>query len=128
MRLSARLICLAALTAASPLVLAGNLYQWKDAQGVTHYSDRPPSDSDLKGRRIDARDSLARGETPAVAAPAESPQCTTAKLNQKLLAGNAPVRKAGADGKPGEVLGEEERGSQRALADAAIKAYCKPAG
>lgn len=34
---------------------------------------------------------------------------------------------AGADGKPGAVLDQDARATQRNLADAAVKAYCKPA-
>ncbi|HMV17152.1 MAG TPA: DUF4124 domain-containing protein [Zoogloea sp.] len=30
---------------ASPLVLAQSIYSWKDAAGITHYSDTPPADS-----------------------------------------------------------------------------------
>jgi hypothetical protein len=33
----------------------------------------------------------------------------------------------GADGKPGAVLSDAQRASQRELADAAVKAYCTPA-
>ncbi len=127
MRLSHCLILSALL--ASPLASAQSMYQWKDAQGVTHYSDVPPPKSTLQGKQINAADALARGSAPATAqaAPAESAQCSSARLNQKILANSAPVRQMGADGKPGAVLNDSERAGQRDLADAAVKAYCTPA-
>ncbi len=126
MRLSTCLILSVLL--ASPLAHGQSLYQWKDAQGVTHYSDTPPAGRKLEGKQINRADALARGEAPAgaEAAPVESAQCASAKLNQKILANSAPVRQMGADGKPGAVLTDEQRASQRSLADAAVKAYCTP--
>ncbi len=127
MRLSTCLILSALL--ASPLACAQSLYQWKDAQGVTHYSDVPPPKSNLEGKQINAADAQARGTAPATAqaAPAENAQCASARLNQKILANAAPVRQMGADGKPGAVLSDSERVGQRDLAEAAVKAYCTPA-
>ncbi|TAA28738.1 DUF4124 domain-containing protein [Pseudoxanthomonas winnipegensis] len=126
MRLPTCLILSALL--AAPLAHAQSMYQWKDAQGVTHYSDTPPPKSNLQGRQINPADAMARGEAPASAkaAPAENAQCTTARLNQRILSNNTPVRQAGADGKPGALLTDSERASQRELADAAVKAYCTP--
>jgi hypothetical protein len=114
---------------ASPLASAQSLYQWKDAQGVSHYSDVPPPKSSLKGKQINAADTMARGGAPATAqaAPVENAQCSSARLNQKILSNAAPVRQMGADGKPGAVLSDSERTSQRDLAEAAVKAYCTPA-
>lgn len=126
MRLSACLILSALL--ASPLACAQSMYQWKDAQGVTHYSDVPPPKSSLKGKQINAADAMSRAgdSAGAPAAPTENAQCSNARLNQKILANAAPVRQMGADGKPGAVLNDSERASQRELADAAVKAYCTP--
>ncbi len=127
MRLSTCLIVSALL--ACPLASAQSLYQWKDAQGVSHYSDVPPPRSSLEGKQINAADAMARGTAPATAqaAPAESAQCSSARLNQKILSNSAPVRQMDADGKPGAVLSDSERASQRDLAEAAVKAYCTPA-
>ncbi|MET0281724.1 MAG: DUF4124 domain-containing protein [Steroidobacteraceae bacterium] len=128
MRRPVHLSCLLVLALAAPLASAQNMYQWKDASGVTHYSDTPPAGRELEGSRINARDSQARGTAPQTAAPqAESPQCAQAKLNQGILRNSAPVQQLGEDGKPGKALSPEERTSQLALADAAAKAYCKPA-
>ena len=44
MRLPSRTcLLLAAAACASGPALAGNIYKWKDANGVTHSSDQPPS-------------------------------------------------------------------------------------
>lgn len=128
MRLSTCLLAWALL--ACPPALAQRLYQWKDAQGVNHYSDVPPSGSRLQGRRIDAADALARGAMAgsAQAAPAENAACSSARLNQKILSDPAPVRQMDADGKPGAMLSDSQRSSQRELADAAVGAYCTQSG
>jgi hypothetical protein len=115
------------LAGACTTALAGKIYQWKDAQGVTHYSDSPPPEGKAKDRQIDNR-----GE-PAPAAIAagksvENPMCTTAKRNLQVLSGKAAVQQdSDGDGKADKTLTEDDRGSQRNLAEAAVKAYCTPA-
>lgn len=102
---------------------AQKVYQWKDAKGVTHFSDSPPPGQQYKDRRIDNR-----GEPIPEAAAGkvvDSPQCTTAKLNASLLAGNSALQQdTDGDGKPDKILGADDRTNQRALAEAAVKAYC----
>lgn len=114
------------LAGACAPVLAGTIYQWKDAKGVTHYSDSPPPNQRVKDRRIDSRgEPLA--EATAVGKSVENPQCTTARLNLQILAGNTGVQQdTDGDGKPDKVLGEDDRATQRELATAAVKAYCTP--
>jgi hypothetical protein len=114
------------LAVACAPVLAGTIYQWKDAKGVTHYSDSPPPNQRVKDRRIDSRgEPLA--EATAVGKSVENPQCTTARLNLQILAGNTGVQQdTDGDGKPDKVLGEDDRATQRELATAAVKAYCTP--
>ncbi len=124
----------------SPFLLAGLLlvanagaqstqvYQWKDANGVTHYSDSPPPPgAKAQDRRLsDSRRTQA--DTAASAPPADSPQCTSAKLNLSILSNNKQVRQdTDGDGKPDTVLAEADHANQKALAEAAVKAYCKPA-
>ena len=59
---------------------------------------------------------------------ADSPQCTTARLNASLLSGTSAVQQdTDGDGKPDKILGQDDRANQRALAEAAMKAYCAPA-
>ncbi|MFA4615791.1 DUF4124 domain-containing protein, partial [Xanthomonas perforans] len=82
--------------------------------------------------RKEARELAARSGAAAIAAAEtaapESADCLTARRNLELLSGKGEVSMAaGADGKPGAVLDQEARATQRNLADAAVKAYCKPA-
>ena len=120
-------LALLLLASACTSALAQKVYQWKDAKGVTHYSDSPPPNQQVKDRRIDNR-----GEPIAEAGVAgksvESPQCATAKLNLRILAGtNAVQQDTDGDGKPDKTLGDTDRANQRELATAAVKAYCTPA-
>jgi hypothetical protein len=115
------------LCAASALAQSTQVYQWKDAKGVTHYSDSPPPPgAKAQDRRLGNQRAL-----PAVAAeaaPADSPQCTSAKFNLAILSNNKQVRHdSDGDGKPDAVLAESDHANQKALAEAAVKAYCKPA-
>ena len=119
---------LALLLGASVPAFAQQVYQWKDAKGVTHYSDSPPPSQQYQDRRIDNR-----GEPVAQAAVAgksvENPQCTAARQNLQLLSGKSGVQQdTDGDGKPDTVLDDTGRENQRNLAEAAVKAYCTSAG
>jgi hypothetical protein len=107
---------------------ATDLYKWKDAKGVTHYTETPPpSGQRYEARRIDARSGTAAIAAPDTTTP-ESADCLTARRNLELLSGKGEVTMgAGADGKPGTPLDPDARAAQRNLAEAAAKAYCKPA-
>lgn len=95
---------------------------------MTHYTETPPPTGQrYEARRIDARNGTAAIAAAETAAP-ESADCLNARRNLELLSGKGEVSMAaGADGKPGAVLDQEARATQRNLADAAVKAYCKPA-
>ena len=122
-----RALALLLVASACAPAFAQKVYQWKDAKGVTHYSDSPPPNQQTKDRRIDNRGEPVV-EAEAVGKSVENPQCTTAKLNLQLLAGqNAVQQDTDGDGKPDKTLGDEDRANQRELAAATVKAYCKPA-
>ena len=122
MRALPRLCCL--LLLASATATAGPLYKWKDANGVTQYSERPPTGQKYETRRI-----TASGASVAEAAPAkadESPQCASARRNLELLSGNGPLMQdTDGDGKPDTPLEDSQRAAQKQLAEAAIAVYCK---
>ena len=121
-----RACALLVLASACTTALAGKIYQWKDAKGVTHYADSPPPDLLVKVRRIDNRGAPVV-ESTAVGKSVENPQCTSARLNLQILAGNTGVQQdTDGDGKPDKTLNDEDRANQRGLAEAAIKAYCTP--
>ncbi|KAF1716579.1 DUF4124 domain-containing protein [Pseudoxanthomonas wuyuanensis] len=113
-----------ALAGTATLASAGQVYQWKDAQGVTHYSDKPPGNEQYKDRRIDNQGGPVQAAEPT-GKSVENPQCTTARRNLEVLQGSAPVHQLGEDGKTsGQALDNAQRENQRGLAEAAVKAYC----
>ncbi|SBV38055.1 conserved exported hypothetical protein [uncultured Stenotrophomonas sp.] len=122
MRALPSLCCLLLLTSAT--AVAGPLYKWKDANGVTQYSERPPEGQKYETRRI-----TSNGDPVVEAEPAkaeESPQCASARNNLKLLAGSGPVMQdTDGDGKPDAELDEAQRAAQKQLAEAAAAVYCK---
>jgi len=114
-------VCLLLATPA----FAAKVYQWKDDKGVTHYSDAPPPDQNIKGRNV-----ADKGGTPAQAAqPAAKPlanaNCSNARSNLSVLQGGGQVGvDEDKDGKPDRSLNDTERANRTALAEAQIKTYC----
>ncbi len=107
---------------------AADVYQWKDANGVTHYSQTPPAKGAYQQRVITHSGAAVTTRGPATAAT-ENPQCATARSNIALLQSSAVVQQAGdgdGDGKPARPLSDTERAGQLELAQAALKAYCTP--
>ena len=101
------------------------VYQWKDANGVTHFADTKPTQS-YKARDIDVR----TGTTPAATAAKneDSEQCINARNNLARLQGSESVGiDTNGDGKPDRNLTDAERKSQRDLNEAGVKAFCAPA-
>lgn len=106
---------------------ATNVYQWKDAKGVLHSSDKPPPGQKYETRRIDQRGQTVDTAPAEKAAP--NPQCLTAQQNLSLLSSGVEVQQdTDGDGKPDATLSPEDRASQKNLAEAAVKAYCPPTG
>ncbi len=98
------------------------VYQWKDANGVTHYADMPPTQTH-KSRDIDNKSGNAAEV--ATLKTAESPQCLDARANLKRLqAGETLGIDTNGDGKSDRELSAQERSSQTELNLAAVKAYC----
>lgn len=102
---------------------AAKVYQWKDARGVTHYTDLPPPDREHTTRTLGGQ-----REAPAVATakPVVNANCTNARSNLKVLQGDDPVGiDADKDGKPDSVMSAEQRAAQLQLAQAAINVHCE---
>ena len=111
------------LLLASVSAMAGPVYKWKDAQGVTQYSETPPAGGKYETRG-QARDPQAAASTETPAAPVPG-QCTTARANLALLDGSGAVMQdTDGDGKADTALTPEQRSAQKELAEATIKAYC----
>ena len=121
----AKLLLIAGLSlaglAGADAVAAGEVYQWKDANGVTHYTDLPPTQAHQR-RDIDNRGSATEIAT---VKPAENEQCAGSRANlQKLQANQTIGVDTNGDGKSDRTLSSDERASQIELNQAAIKAYC----
>ncbi len=115
-----------ALAPVAPDALAQQkVYQWKDAQGRTHYSSAPPSRGEYSVRGVRAATPTAPAAAPA-AAP-ETEQCRQARANLAILRNNAEVQMdTDGDGKPDRVLDAEQRNAQIKLAETILETNCKP--
>jgi len=105
---------------------AGTVYQWKDAKGVTHYSDSPPpAQQGVQNRHLKDEPAPAA----AAARAAEDPNCATARGNLVRLKGSQPVGlDANGDGKPDSEMSAEERAQQVQRTEQMLKNVCdKPA-
>jgi len=109
-----------ALLLSAPLA-AQQVYQWTDAQGVSHYSSSPPASGDYRTRDLATRDPAA----PATPEAEEKPVCRTARENIALIDGAAPLQvDTDGDGEPDKTLTDAERTDRRNLAVAALKVEC----
>ena len=116
----------AGLLAVALPAASGEIYQWKDAKGVTHYSDSPPPNQAHKSRAINQKGAHAVSATakPVVA----NADCTNARSNLKILQGNTEVGiDENKDGKPERNLTAQERVNRIRLAEAGVKTYCEVA-
>lgn len=114
-------LCLVLATPA----FAAKVYQWKDAKGVTHYSDAPPPDQAIKGRNVADKGGQ---EAPKAAKPVVNANCSNARSNLAILQGSTPVSvDEDKDGKPDRNLNDTERANRTDLAQAQIKTYCEGA-
>lgn len=116
--------CLVAGLALSLLALpatAARIYQWKDARGVTHYTDLPPPNQSHTTRAV--------GEKTAIPAkPAVNSDCSNARANLKLLQGTAPVGPdADRDGKPDSEYTAAQRAERVRFAAADVERLCSVA-
>jgi hypothetical protein len=111
------------LVLASATAQAAGIYQWKDAKGVTHYTDTPPPGSEYKQRNIYHPDT----DQPADAASkaAENPTCATARGNIAMLNSQQSAQiDSDGDGKPDKTLSDSDRANQLALAQATLNISC----
>jgi len=119
--LAAGLLLVAALPAAS-----GEIHQWKDARGVTHYSDSPPPNQTHRSRAINPRGAavVATAAKPAVV----NSDCSNASNNLKVLQGAGEVGlDADKDGKAERPLTPKERADRILQAQRNITTFCEVA-
>lgn len=130
------------VAAASAADAADKVYKWKDANGITHFSDSPPP----KGQQFDnvrivgqaapitATATEQKPADPAAAAPApgepqteeqrRAQRCAEAKQREGLLAGQQQLI-AKRDGKDVALTGAD-REAELAVARALVQQYCAP--
>lgn len=110
----------AALLALALPAAASKVYQWKDANGVTHYADSPPPGQKAKDRTVSPR------APAATAKPVVNADCSNARSNLSILKGSTPVGlDADRDGKHERELTQAERAERTAKAEEAVKTYCE---
>jgi hypothetical protein len=118
------LACLLACVAMTAQAQSSGVYKWKDARGVTHYSDLPPP-----GVRYDtiAADAAPRATAQAAAAAKVDPRCTTARANiAQLKSGRTDIGlDTDRDGKVDKPLQEAQRADQLRIAEASARNFCK---
>jgi hypothetical protein len=124
------MLLLPALLLLPPPLAAQQVYKWKDAAGVTHFSSEPPPDGRYEAREVDHHQAapVAAGAdaaaTSATTPHAEDPGCATARSNLALLAGDKPLTMdSDGSGKP-RPLSDADRTRQRNLAQAILDAKC----
>jgi hypothetical protein len=121
-------LILSALALGAPhAAFAGEVYQWKDANGVNHYSQTPPQQGKFQARSIYHRERAADGQPTASAAATESPQCATARKNIELLQSGAKLKvDSDGDGKPDRDLSDNDRNKQLQIAQTISRVNCSP--
>jgi hypothetical protein len=131
-----------AIAWATPPAGAQQIYKWKDASGVTHFSQTPPTNGHTyKQVTLSAQPEVSSNPAPAAsdagpapnsAAPphavADTPAnratlCKQLATNIGLLTGQQPLVTAGADGKQ-QVMSDDAREQQLATARAQQRQYC----
>lgn len=121
-----------AMTLASAPVAAQQVYKWKDAAGVTHFTAQPPPQGQhYEAREVDHHEAVptapqaASDDGDAKPRSTEDPGCAIARSNLELLKGKAQVTvDSNGDGKPDKPLADADRAKQRALAEATISVKC----
>lgn len=115
--------CLLCLLAPGVQAQGTGVYKWKDARGVTQYSDTPPAHLRYSQVRPDAPPPAA---TPS---PVLDPRCATARANiAALRSGRSDLQlDTDRDGTPDTPLPEAERADQLRMAEASARAFCPPA-
>lgn len=134
--------CLAMLSLAfvAASAQAQAVYTWKDAKGVTHYSDSPPpkgaGKAKMKSVQAPQPATGVAKATASVDGDKTSPQaaakvaaanarCSQARANLQALQGTAPVGPdADGDGKPDTTLSADDRAKQVEAMQAAIQGSC----
>ena len=123
-----RLAAVAVALLACGIASAGDVYQWKDAKGVTHYSDAPPPKGQYQARDVSHRDvDETTASVSASPVPVTNQNCALAKTNlDRLKTGGDMGLDENGNGRPDAPFSDAERTRQTQMAEAKIKIYCAP--
>ena len=120
-----RIALLAASVLAAPAAFAGDVYQWKDTNGVTHYSQTPPTQGKYQMRTISHREGTGPAQAAAPASQQQSPQCETALRNIELLQSGRQLQlDSNGDGQPDQALDDDGRQKQLDIAQTVARVNC----
>jgi hypothetical protein len=132
-------LALAMAWAGADACAAERIYQWTDAQGVTHYTDRPPAQGEYRDRQVDGRqpartpmaepepvgDDTIVAENADMLALQRQENCNRARQNLNTLRRSPQVRlDRDGDGTP-EPLSDAERTHQMEVAAQQVRRYCE---
>ena len=127
--LIAATLCAAAMTLT---VHAGEkVYKWTDAEGVVHYGQQPPTETQSEAIKVQKGYSTAAEQDPAELSEEQKKEqqqaeiCRAATQNFNALAGEAEVEQADEYGNV-HTLSKEQRAEQMERAKAAKEQNCKP--
>lgn len=108
---------------------AAQLYQWKDENGVVHFTDKPPKGKNATKMRVKSPPlSGNEGEkqgTKTAPPNANAQRCETERKRLDVLQSNMTVRMRNDDGTMRE-LNPEEMQQEIGFSQAAIERYCAP--
>jgi Domain of unknown function (DUF4124) len=114
-----------ALALAAPASAWQQVYKWKDANGVTHYSQNPPPAGKFESRTIVNRQPTATQGTQAGDKSVEPVECVRARNNIALINSGVALKvDSDNDGKPDRDINESERKRQLDINQIVLRANC----
>lgn len=122
-------LALAALLACTCGAQAADFYRWTDAQGITHYSDKPPQGVNAekvkgkKRRASDAAEEVAAEE--AQASDPDAERCQSERERLALLQSNRRIQMEDKEGKVRELTAKEIE-EEIAFSKSAVDRFCNP--
>lgn len=129
-------ICMTALLLCAPLAHAEKFYKWQDAEGVWHYSNKPPKDVQAQALRVHSKpatvseeevaaaEAADKAETARELSGADSANCKRVQENLRVLLNNSQVKKdKDGDGQE-EILSEDEHLAEVSATRKQVEKFC----
>ncbi|MCG3170046.1 MAG: hypothetical protein CALGDGBN_01578 [Pseudomonadales bacterium] len=115
--------------AAAGAQAAERVYKWVDADGVVHFEQQPPAQAEAEAIKVQKGFSTVDPEATAEPtaeekqAAADAETCRVATENFTMLSADGNVKRTDEYGDT-HILTPEEKASERARAEAAMKRFC----